>query len=264
MNRDKASIGNSPQKDDRKDSGVIATLVKEARSLHNNLPHDGYAELRHLTHLREQLLEEGRRLHNRLHGWIDRYFPEYSKLFSDLLATTCLGLLNKYGGPQAVREASLRELTEQVRSLSRGKLGNKRAQQVQTQAARSIGQPVAPTAARAELNWLLTRIDSWQREVKDLEGLIKEELIQQKEDKYLQSIPCVGWWGAAVFLGELGDLRKYPRARSIEKLAGLNLYRKQSLLPMELASSDSSIDGSSPQAHPRFLPWWRWGRRFYG
>jgi len=31
-----------------------------------------------------------------------------------------------------------------------------------------------------------------------------------------------------VFLGELGDLRKYPRARSIEKLAGLNLYPNRS------------------------------------
>jgi len=228
VNRYKEIFGNSPQKDDRKDSRVIATLVKEGRSLHNNLPHDGYAELRHLTHLREQLLEESTRLHNRLHGWIDRYFPEYSKLFSDLFGTTCLGLLKKYGGPQAVREASLRGLTEQVRSLSHGRLGKNRAQQVQARAARTIGQTVAPTAARAELNWLLTRIEAWQGEVKGVEGLIKNELSQQKEDKYLQSIPCVGWWGAAVFLGELGDLRKYPRARSIEKLAGLNLYRKQS------------------------------------
>ena len=162
---------------------MIATLVKEGRSLHNNLPRDGYAELRHLTHLREQLLEESRRLHNRLHGWIDRYFPEYSKLFSDLFGTTCLGLLKKYGGPQAVREASLRGLTEQVRSLSHGRLGKKRAQQVQTRAARTIGQTVAPTAARAELNWLLTRIEAWQGEVKGIEGLINNELSQQKEDK---------------------------------------------------------------------------------
>ena len=56
VNRYKEIFGNSPQKDDRKDSRVIATLVKEGRSLHNNLPRDGYAELRHLTHLREQLL----------------------------------------------------------------------------------------------------------------------------------------------------------------------------------------------------------------
>lgn len=228
VNRYKEIFDNSPQKDDRKDSRVIATLVKEGRSLHNNLPHNSYAELRHLTHLREQLLKEGTRLRNRLHGWIDRYFPEYTKLFSDLFCTTCLGLLKKYGGPQQIREASLRELTEEVRSLSRGKLGKNRAQQIQGRATRTIGQTVAPKAARAELNWLLVRIDSWQGEVKGVEGLIKNELSQQKEDKYLQSIPCVGWWGAAVFLGELGDVRKYPRARSIEKLAGLNLYCKQS------------------------------------
>jgi len=228
VNRYKEIFDNSPQKDDRKDSRIIATLVKDGKSLHNNLPRDGYAELRHLTHLREQLLKEGTRLRNRLHGWTDRYFPEYSTLFCDLLGVTCLGLLKKYGGPQGMVEICLGELTGEIRSLSRGKLGRKRAQEVQARAARTIGQTVAPRAARAELNWLLTRIESWREEVKGVERLIKAELIQQKEDKYLQSIPGVGWWGSAVFLGEVEDIGKYPRAKSIEKLAGLNLYHKKS------------------------------------
>ena len=228
VSRYKEILGNSPQKDDRKDSRVIATLVKEGRSLHNNLPVGGYAELRHLTHLRERLLKEGTRLRNRLHGWVDRYFPEYPKLFCDLFGATCLGLLEKYGGPQGMAEAPVEELTGVIRSLSWGKLGIKRGQEVQARAATTIGQTMAPRAARAELNWLLRRIESWRREVKEVERLIKAELAQLQEDEYLQSIPGVGWWGAAVFLGEVGEVRKYPRARSIEKLAGLNLWRTQS------------------------------------
>lgn len=131
--------------------------------------------------------------------------------------------------------AGLEELTSKVRSLSRGKLSRERAKEVQARAARTIGgtepwngQTVAPEAARAELNWPVARIDSWQKEVKGIERLIKEKLSQQREDRYLQSIHGVGWWGSAVFLGEVGDVRKYAHAGSIEKLAGLNLWRNQS------------------------------------
>lgn len=99
VNRYKEIFGNSPQKDDQKDSRIIATLVREGKSLHSNLPVGSYAELRHFTHFRERLLEEGTGLRNRLHGWVDRYFPEYSNLFCDLFAATCLGLLKKYSGP---------------------------------------------------------------------------------------------------------------------------------------------------------------------
>ena len=228
VSRYKEIFDNSPQKDDRKDGQIIATLVKEGRSLHNNLPVGGYAELRHLTHLREHLLKEGTRLRNWLHRWVDRHFPEYSELFSDLFGATCLGLLEKHGGPQGMAQAPVEELTGVIRSLSRGKLRHKRAQEVQARAARTVGQTAAPRAGRAELNWLLRRIGTWQKEVKEVERLIKEGLILREEDKYLQSIPGVGWWGAAVFLGEVGDIGKYPRARSIEKLAGLNLWRVQS------------------------------------
>ena len=111
----------------------------------------------------------------------------------------------------------MEELTSKVRSLSRGKLSRERAKEVQARAARTIGQTVAPEAARAELNWLTARIDSWQEEVKGIERLIKEKLSQQREDRYLQSIHGVGWWGSAVFLGEVGDVRKYAHAGSIRE-----------------------------------------------
>lgn len=81
----------------------------------------------------------------------------------------------------------MEELTSKVRSLSRGKLSRERAKEVQARAARTIGgtepwngQTVAPEAARAELNWPVARIDSWQEEVKGIERLIKEKLSQQR------------------------------------------------------------------------------------
>ena len=226
--RYKEIVDNSPQKDDLKDSRIIAQLLKEDYTLNENLPERPYAELRELTHLREELLEDRSRSRNKLHKWLDRHFPEYPKLFSDLLGTTCLGLLTEYEGPEGLREASLKELTEKIISLSSGKLGVKRAKEVKRRAKETIGNRLAPQAARLRLNLLTTRLNSLAERINQVEKMIKDQLDDLEESTYLLSIPGVGWWGAAVFLGEVGDPTRLPRAKSVVKLAGMNLYKTQS------------------------------------
>jgi len=224
----KELIDNSPQKDDLKDSRIISQLIKDDRTLHDNLPEKPYAELRELTHLREDLLKDRNRLKNKLHKWLDRHFPEYPKLFSDVLGTTCLGLLSEYGGPEGIKEVDIKELSEKVYSLSRGQLGPERARRIKNKAAETIGKTIAPTATKVKLDHLLSRITAILERINQVEKLIKEQLNQLEESRYLKSIPGVGWWGAAVFLGEVGDPTKMDRAKAVVKLAGLNLYRKQS------------------------------------
>ena len=226
--RYKEIFDNTPQKDDKKDSRIIASLLKEGRTLHENLPKGPYAELRELTHHREGLLEEKSRLRNKLDKWLDRHFPEYPKLFSDLFGKTCLGLLKEYMGADGITEASLDELTEKVKTLSRGKLGEERAKEIKRRAKETIGHTIASNAARVRLNHLLLRIDSFTDRINRVEEMIHQSLDELEQSTYLRSIPGVGWWGAAVFLGEVGDPTRLPRAKSVEKIAGLNLYMTQS------------------------------------
>lgn len=226
--RYKEIFDNTPQKDDVKDSRIIAQLLRQGNTLHENLPKGPYAELRELTHQREDLLEEKSRLRNRLDKWLDRHFPEYPKLFSDLFGKTCLGVLKEYMGPEKISEASLDKLTEKIISFSHGKLREGRAKEIKDRAEGTIGHTIAPKAAQVRLLHLLTRIDSFQERINKVEEMINQRLDELDQSTYLQSIPGVGWWGAAVFLGEVGDPTRLPRAKSVEKIAGLNLYRTQS------------------------------------
>lgn len=226
--RYKEIFDNTPQKDDVKDSRIIAQLLSQGNTLHENLPKGPYAELRELTNQREDLLEEKSRLRNKLDKWLDRHFPEYPKLFSDLFGKTCLGVLKEYLGPEKISEASLDKLTEKVISLSHGKLREGRAKEIKDRAEETIGHTIAPKAAQVRLLHLLTRIDSFQERINKVEEMIDQRLDELEQSTYLQSIPGVGWWGAAVFLGEVGDPTRLPRAKSVEKIAGLNLYRTQS------------------------------------
>lgn len=226
--RYKEIIDNSPQKDDKKDSQIIAQLLKEDYTLHENLPQAPYGELRELTHLREDLLEDRSRVKNRLHKWLDRHFPEYPKLFSDLFGTTCLGLLREYKEATGFRDVPLEKLSEKIHSLSRGQLGENRARTIKKRAAETIGNTIAPKAARVKLNHLLSRINALLDKINQVEEMIENQLDKLEESKYLLSIPAVGEWGAGVFLGEVGEPTRLPRARSVVKLAGMNLYKTQS------------------------------------
>lgn len=226
--RYKELLDNSPQKDDRKDSWVIAHMLKEDMTLHENLPEGPYGEIRKLIHHREDLMEEKSRLTNKLTVWLDRCFPEYRSLFSELFGTTSIGLLEEYGGPDELRKVPLDELTDRIRSLSHGKLGKDRADKVKTRAEETIGKTIAPRSAQMILDYLLDRIRPLLVQIKKVKRVIMDRLAELKEGKYLQSIPGVGWWGAAVFVGEVGDPTRLPRARSVVKIAGLNLFTHQS------------------------------------
>lgn len=228
VSRYKEILDNTPTKTDAKDSKIIATLLHQGRTLSANLPRSPYAELRRLTSLRLDLLQERRRLRCKLHVWVDRFFPEYQTLMSDLAGPTSLGILKKYGSPDKIARTSEEELAGELRRLSRGRLGWSRARELKEQAAHSVGQTVSPQAAALALELLTGKLWRIRQEVNRVERAIRKLLPQLPEAVDLQTIPGVGWWGAAVFLGEVGPVSQYPGARSIEKLAGLNLCEQSS------------------------------------
>jgi transposase len=191
-------LDNSPTKTDRKDSHLIAVLLREGHALHNNLPQGSYAEVRRFTQLRRDALQERRKLRSKLHVWVDRYFPEYVCLFSDLAGPTSLGILAKYGCPQRIVEVTAAQLSRDLKELSRGKLGKARALKLQEQAARSVGQTVAYRAAEVELQLLIEKFQQNREELKLVEQQLRLVLEELPEAGLLQTIPGVGWWGAAV------------------------------------------------------------------
>jgi transposase len=139
-----------------------------------------------------------------------------------------LGILAKYGCPQRIVEVAAAQLSRDLKELSRGKLGRARALKLQEQAARSVGQTVAYRAAEVELQLLIERFQQNREELKLVEQQLRLVLEELPEAGLLQTIPGVGWWGAAVFLGEVGPVGRYRGGRSVEKLAGLNLSEHSS------------------------------------
>jgi transposase len=72
---------NSPTKNDVKDAKVIAQLVKDGRYAEPTIPQGVYAELRVAKKIRDLLTEDLQTVQGQVHNWIDRYFPEFLKVF---------------------------------------------------------------------------------------------------------------------------------------------------------------------------------------
>src|SRR5699024_5306076 len=73
---------NSPTKNDVKDARVISRLIQDGRYSEPNFPEGTYSELREGMNLYDQLMKDFQAVKGRVHQWIDRYFPEYTTVFS--------------------------------------------------------------------------------------------------------------------------------------------------------------------------------------
>lgn len=85
VKRAKEMEDNSQTKNDRKDAGIIAQLVKEGWFLSCILPTGVYAELRVLHITRQQLKKKLNSALCQLQAILDEYFPELPQVFKSLL-----------------------------------------------------------------------------------------------------------------------------------------------------------------------------------
>lgn len=81
---------NSQLKDDRKDSKLIANLVKDGNYGMPYLPESLYADMRRLSMFRDQLTEDRIRNINRPHRELKIYFSEYMDAFGKIDGTFTL------------------------------------------------------------------------------------------------------------------------------------------------------------------------------
>lgn len=86
---------NIQTKTDQKDPKTIAGLVRDGRYLEPYIPEGVYADLRELCNYRYRLLKDVNSTKNQIHKWVDTYFLEYKKVFSDITAKGSVAVLKQ-------------------------------------------------------------------------------------------------------------------------------------------------------------------------
>jgi len=219
---------NSQTKSDPKDALVIAHLIREGRYFDAYLPEGEYAQLRVLNTERQRVMKEISRAGNTLIALMDEFFPEYGKLFKDLLCPTSQEILRATVFPSDVLAISRDDLVALVRRASGGTQGRRLADNLILAAAGSVGVREGKEAVRFRSRQLLDSLAFHQTQKDAVETQLEAVLKAMGLGDILQSMPGIGSIIAAAFLGEVGDVSRFETWKQVRKLAGLNLKENSS------------------------------------
>ncbi|MFS0865693.1 IS110 family transposase [Fredinandcohnia sp. 179-A 10B2 NHS] len=214
---------NSPTKNDVKDARVISRLIQDGRYSEPNLLEGIYAELREGMNQYDQLVTDIGVIQNRVHQWIDRFFPEYLNVFGSWEGKASLQILKMALFPdELIQRTELEILTEVRKEVKKG-VGVKKIKQLLEVARHSIGLKEGRELARLKLKSLLAQYTLLKEELEKVWTEVEVILKQIPGAKEMSSIKGVGETTVASFYAEIGDIRNYSHPDQITKLAGLNL-----------------------------------------
>lgn len=208
------------RKTDRHDAYWIADFVRIGGGQPCHVSQQVILQIRELARFRFRLVEQIGDCKRKAISILDRVFPEYETLFSNIFIRTSRRLLQEAVTAEEFADFALDELHSLLSSVSRGRFGLTKAQQIIDTAAQSIGVSFLADAARLELRCLLNQIEFLEAQVADVDAAL-DTLLQQTE-QYLTTIPGIGATTAAALLGEIGNVERFPNLEKLVAYAGID------------------------------------------
>ena len=159
-------------------------------------------------------------------GVMDRVFPEYQHIFSDMFGKTSTELLGKAVTPEELLAIPTPDLIDLLKKHSRGRFGEAKAEQLRDAAKNSFGITIATTAFSMQLRQLLEMIALLETQLVELEVEIGEYL--RKMDTCITTCPGIGEVLGAIILSEIGDISRFSEPKKLVAFVGVDPSVKQS------------------------------------
>jgi transposase len=207
-------------KNDRKDAWWIADYMRIANLPPTDQQTPILLKLRDLTRFRNSLVQQISNLKRKVISILDRVFPEYETLFSNVFIQSSRALLQEAASAEEIAAFDLSELTEIINKSSRGRFGMEKAQQILTAAQGSVGLSFLVDATRVQMLCLLQQLDLLLDQVKLLEQTISD--LMDQIPQFITSIPGIGPVTGAVILGEIGDVSRFEGSEQLVAYAGID------------------------------------------
>jgi len=211
------------RKNDTVDAIWIADFVRIGGARHTTDPTmmPIYMQLRQLSRFRFSLVEQIGDAKRRILSLLDRAFPEYESIFSSVFLLSSRQLLTEAVTAQEFADFDLDELTQILKTASRGRLGRAKAEQLQQVAKQSIGVTFLADACRIQMGCLIAQLEFLTQQVSEIDDALTE-LVDTLPDQYLTTIPGIGPVTAASILGEIGDIQRFDTLKQLVAYAGID------------------------------------------
>ena len=213
-------------KNDAKDAFIIAELIRFGKYSETTLSDPDLLSLRELTRQRFYLVDCVSDAKRKTISFIDKIFPEYQALFSDTFGATSVELLQTYTSPDVIAELDTELFTRFLKSVSHGRFGKTKAEEIQNVAKNTFGSFLFADSATLAIRQFIQQIKLLEEQIAEIEDFIAEKFASF--DCKLDTIVGVGTTLAASFFAEIGDITRFDSPDKLAAFAGIDPSVKQS------------------------------------
>lgn len=208
------------RKNDRYDAYWIADYIRISQQPQPHQSQPELLQLRELTRFRASLTAQVGDCKRKIISILDRVFPEYESLFSNVFIQTSRRLLAEAMTPDQFADFDLTELAQLLTQASRGRHGQAKAEEIQALARDSVGIGFLGNALRVQMNCLLQQLSLLDAQRQQLDAEITA--LMDQFPQHITSIPGVGPITGAIILAEIGDIQRFATPEKLVAYAGID------------------------------------------
>lgn len=214
------------RKTDIIDSLLIADLLRYGDFVETSLSNEDYLSLRNLSRFRSYLISSIGDLKRKTIALLDQVFPEYASSFSNIFGKTSKEILSNFSTPSDFEDINSDDLNTFLESVSKKNYASKKIDELSKKASSSFGINFCLDSFSLQIKMLIEQISFIQNQVYDVENEI--ELLLEKLNSPITTIPGIGSVNAATILGEIGDIKRFSNPSKLVAYAGLDASISQS------------------------------------
>lgn len=213
-------------KTDSIDAYLIAECIRLGKYCDTHLADEDMLALRELTRQRFYLVDMASDIKRKVIAMMDRIFPEYESLFSDMFGKTSRDLLKEYTTPEDILAVDTVHLAEILRKSSKGRFKAEKAEELKKTAANSFAVLLSSQTTALLVKQMIEQIELLESQIAEIEKIIEKRY--STFDCKLTKIPGMGITLAAAIFSEIGDISRFPDPKQLTAFAGLDPVLKQS------------------------------------
>ena len=214
------------RKTDIIDSLLIADLLRYGDFVETSLSNEDYLSLRNLSRFRSYLISSIGDLKRKTIALLDQVFPEYASSFSNIFGKTSKEILSNFSTPSDFEDINSDDLNTFLESVTRKNYASKKIDELSKKASSSFGINFCLDSFSLQIKMLIEQISFIQNQVSDVENEI--EVLLEKLNSLITTIPGIGSVNAATILGEIGDIKRFSNPSKLVAYAGLDASVSQS------------------------------------
>lgn len=221
-------------KNDSIDAYVIAELLASKRYKQSHISNDDYHSLKVLGRLKRSLEDKIKAIKREISTVMAITNPEITKVFPNIFSKTALEIIKLYPTAIDLQKATPKKLTKIFRHIKGNNFNDEKAKHLIELAKSSIYAGRAKEARSLMIQTNIKVLELLSQEKLDIEAQIQELINSSIMDDSssailnLKTIPGVSDKTVSSILGECGDIRRFPSAKSFIGYIGLYPTQYQS------------------------------------